>query len=460
MKIILTVIIFCTLSVAGDFERLVDKFDREVFKGASWAFAVYSVSGKKIYEKNEDLKLVPASAVKLFSTAYAFDCLGPDYTIKTEVYLSGSLEKNVLKGDLVLKGYGDISFGSENFKDSYSQKASEIADVLLSLGVNDIDGSIFVDDSFYLFEPVASWSWEDIGNYYASLPHSFSVNDNLYKICFSSVSKIGDKAEISSIEPQLPIEIENFAFVGEKGLGDNSYIYSLPWINKIRIVGSSPPGYCIKGAMGNPASFFASYLKSFLLSKGINVKGAALSGEYPKAIEEKKAIKTFLSPPVKNIVAITNKKSFNLYAQGLYKLSEIKCSKNIEQFAYSFGASVKAVDACGLSRLNLFSASDFIKLLNYAASRPWFTSYMDSLYYPGDKLGRGHIKNIDKEKKIGRNLAIKSGSLKYVRSYAGYLKTKKGRDLSFVFIVNNYLCKPSYVDYVHNYLLRWLYENE
>ncbi len=460
MKIIAVLIVFSSLLTAGGFKKLADKFEKEGFKDASWSFAVYSVSGKKIYGKNEDLKLVPGSAVKLFSTAYALDCLGPDYRIETGLYSSGPAERNVLKGDLILKGGGDISFGSENFGDSYSAKAGEIAGILRSLGINEISGSVFVDDSFYSFQAPGSWAWEDIGNYYAAFPRAFSVNDNLYRICFSSASQTGRPAELSSIEPQLQLEVENFALTGEKSGGDNSYIYSLPWINKIRITGSAPPGYCIKGAMGNPASFFAAYLRNFLISEGINVIGGSLYGRYPQDIQVKRPIKTFLSPPLESIIAATNKKSFNLYAEGLYKLAGLKCLKSIEEYSSLFGASPKAADACGLSRLNLFSAGDFIRLLNYAASRPWFKSYRDSLYYPGDELGRGHIRNIDKEKKLGRNLAVKSGSLKYVRAYAGYLRTKKGRELSFAFIVNNYLSEPAYADYAHGQLLAWLYENE
>jgi len=454
---------FPTMLCALGFESLVSDFEKQGLSNSSWAIAVYSISGKKIYSKNENKKLIPGSSVKLFSTAFAFDCLGPQYQIKTELYGNGDMASSQLNGDLVLKGYGDITFGSDNFGDSYYKKAKEIYSILNEKGIKKINGSIFVDSSFYSFTPPGSWAWEDIGNYYASFPWAFSVNDNSYKLCFKEESKEGSPLEISSIEPDLRLDIENLAITSPKKSGDNSYIYSIPWIRQIRITGSAPAGYCIKGSMPYPASFFSSYLREYLISSGIEVKGEALSGIYAKPLDENKLMKVFYSPSLKEITAFTNKKSFNLYAEGIYKLASMKCSKGdnpLNDFAHSFKASIHSADACGLSRLNLFSALDFIRLLNFVAANPYYKEYRDTLYYPGDPLGRGHIRNLDKEGVMGRNLAIKSGSLKYVRSYAGYLRTKRGNELSFAFIINNYEVSPRFIDKVHSSLIKWLYDNK
>ncbi|NLI09203.1 MAG: D-alanyl-D-alanine carboxypeptidase/D-alanyl-D-alanine-endopeptidase [Elusimicrobia bacterium] len=462
MKVLMLFLLAYSVN-AESLQSLKKKFDENGLKNSLWALAVYSLAGKKIYSENENLKLIPASAVKLFSTAYALDCLGPDYQIETKLYAEGKINNGFLEGDLILKGYGDISFGSENFSDSYDKKAEEIYTALKSYGIEKIKGDIFIDDSFYSFVSPGSWAWEDIGNYYAAFPRAFSINDNYYKICFSSQTFPGMPALIQSVSPDLGLKIDNEAFTGEKGSGDNSYIYSLPWIKQIKISGTLPAGYCIKGAMGNPAEFFSDYLKKYLESKGIKSFGKAKNGAYKNTLKETSLIKTFFSPKIKDIVSVTNKKSFNLYAEGLYKLASVKCPKegnNLESYSLSFGSFVKSADACGLSRLNLYSAGDFIKLLNYVASKPWFEEYRNSLYYPGDPQGRGHIKNLDKEAKMGRNLAIKSGSLKYARAYAGYIKTKKGKDLSFAFIINNYASvDASYIDFVHGEILKWIYEN-
>lgn len=461
-NIFLYLAILNSCAFAGGFDSLVSDFEKQGLSGSSWGIAVYSVSGKKIYSRNEDKKLVPASSVKLFPTAFAFECLGPEYRIKTELYLAGEVVSGELKGDVVLKGYGDISFGALNFEDSYSKKAQEIYSVLKEKGIDRVNGSVFVDSSFYSFDAPGSWAWEDIGNYYAAFPWAFSVNDNLYRICFESSTRPGTALKVASVEPDMGLEIDNQAITGNQGSGDNSYIYSVPWEKKIKITGSAPAGYCIKGAMGNPPLFFATYLNEYFNSKGIVIKSRPGYGAYKGTLNEKYLIKTFLSPALKEIVSVTNKKSFNLYAEGLYRLASIKCGKGenpLESFAASFGARIRSADACGLSRLNLFSASDFIKLLNFIASKPYFARYRDTLYYPGDPAGRGHVRNLDREEKLGHNLAVKSGSLKYVRSYAGYLRTRKGKEISFAFIINNYESDPAFIDKVHGSLLKWLYDN-
>jgi D-alanyl-D-alanine carboxypeptidase/D-alanyl-D-alanine-endopeptidase (penicillin-binding protein 4) len=64
---------------------------------------------------NEDRAMNPASTMKLLTTFAALETLGPAYRWKTEAYLNGKLENGVLQGDLVFKGYGDPKLTVEQF---------------------------------------------------------------------------------------------------------------------------------------------------------------------------------------------------------------------------------------------------------------------------------------------------------------------------------------------------------
>jgi len=64
---------------------------------------------------NADQAMNPASTMKLLTTFAALDTLGPSYRWKTEAYLNGVLENGVLQGDLVFKGYGDPKLTIEQF---------------------------------------------------------------------------------------------------------------------------------------------------------------------------------------------------------------------------------------------------------------------------------------------------------------------------------------------------------
>ena len=54
--------------------------------------------------------MVPASTMKLFTTAIAFERLGPEHTFSTDMLRDGPIEADgVLRGNLILRGDGDPS---------------------------------------------------------------------------------------------------------------------------------------------------------------------------------------------------------------------------------------------------------------------------------------------------------------------------------------------------------------
>ena len=58
----------------------------------------------------------PASVMKLVTTFAALELLGPEYRWKTEAYLGGPLVDGELRGDLMLKGYGDPKITIEQWQ--------------------------------------------------------------------------------------------------------------------------------------------------------------------------------------------------------------------------------------------------------------------------------------------------------------------------------------------------------
>ena len=64
---------------------------------------------------NAERGMNPASTMKLLTTFAALETLSPAYRWKTEAYLNGKLEEGVLQGDLVFKGYGDPKLTVEQF---------------------------------------------------------------------------------------------------------------------------------------------------------------------------------------------------------------------------------------------------------------------------------------------------------------------------------------------------------
>lgn len=92
-----------------EFSKILDDiFNDPAFSNAHWGVVIQSLStGEYFYRRNENKNFMPASNMKLFTTALALLQLGPDYTYKTTLYLNGKIRNEEIKGDLILRGVGD-----------------------------------------------------------------------------------------------------------------------------------------------------------------------------------------------------------------------------------------------------------------------------------------------------------------------------------------------------------------
>ncbi len=253
---------------------------------------------------------------------------------------------------------------------------------------------------------------------------------------------------------------------GPKGSGDNGYIYAFPGQKRAVLRGTIPQGapeFAIKGALPDPALFAARSLayqlsRARVLSRTKPSKGSPLPGAELTKITET------VSPPLKEVVRVTNKRSFNLYAELLLRhLGGGKPEAGaaaVKAFLSESGADVselKLADACGLSWRNVTKAETFTDLLVSLHKKPYFGDFNDSLVFPGDPDATGHVRSLGKGTALEKALRLKSGSLNGVRSYTGYLKTKKGKTLVFTSILNNYSMPGAAADKMHEELLLELY---
>ena len=93
-----------------DLARKIDALlDSKRYRRASWGVDVrYVDGGAVLYSRNPLKYFIPASNVKVFTTAAVLDRLGPDFRFETRLGYEGQLQENgVLTGDLVLIGGGD-----------------------------------------------------------------------------------------------------------------------------------------------------------------------------------------------------------------------------------------------------------------------------------------------------------------------------------------------------------------
>ncbi len=471
-------LVFCVQAGAAAPCRFQDKVSGPGFKNALWGLSVREAgTGVELISCNNAKNLVPASILKLFVTAAALELFGPGYKFKTRVYVDGVISDGTLTGSLYVRGGGDPSFGSNLIEGSPLAQAEfgKWAEALEAAGINKIIGSVIADDSLFEGPPLpGSWAWEDIGNYYAAQPTAVAINDNLYKLYLKPGAKVGARVGVLRTEPKIEgVEYDNFMRTGPEGSGDNGYIFNFPEQYSATLRGTIPKGpaeFAIKGSIPAPALFLAREFTAYLEMSGINVAGSPARIRNGKDYGALKFITETEGSPLKDIVFVTNKRSFNLYAEMLLRHLALAKGKPgtaenglsvLREYLAANGVNVselKLADASGLSRLNMVHADDFTVFLAAISKKKFFGAYLASLPYPADPDATGHVKNMGVNTKLEKFLRIKSGSLNGVRGYAGYLTTKKGKLLSFTSIINNYTAPAADIDRLHEAVLLELIE--
>lgn len=446
----------------GGLQQAINTFAKDdQFTHASVGISVIEVeSGKQIASHEAQKSLLPASSLKVVTTASALAILGEDFTFKTELQYDGTIDDSgTLKGNLYVKGYGDPTLGSSKFDAAMKLDAvmTTLVAAVQKVGIKKIDGMI-VGDASYFDSAVSgrTWPWEDMGNYYGAGAWGLNIHDNLYYLHFQQNAKLGVQPKIKFTDPAIP----NFTLINEirsagKNTGDNAYIFAAPFSYTAFVRGTIPIGsktFTIKGAIPEPP-----FLVAHLLMKELEVKGVLTNRIATTQLEleregyaEKKrtTIKTINSLPLKTIVKETNLKSVNLYCESMLraigqKVAGIGSSEEGLKAIYDFWskkglktAGFFMEDGSGLSIRNSVASFHLASIMRLVAKDK--TLY-DSFYTSLPDAGKtGSLKYMFKGTAAIGKLKAKSGGMSRVRSYTGYARSKSGTLLAFSIIANNF----------------------
>lgn len=454
---------------AENFPEIASVFNgREVLQNAQFsAYAKYA-GGEEIVSINPSLRLAPASVLKLFTTAAAFDLLGPDFNFETKIYYSGEIKGKKLTGDVYIKGSGDPTLGSARLASvpDLPVLVKSWAELFKEAGITKIQGNIYVDNSVFS-GVLLPWrtSYQNIGNYYAAPSDGLSVRDNSYEIYFAPVSEDGAKAEILKTEPEMSnLSLQSYVKGSAAVRGENTFVNFVPASAEVQIFGSVPLTSApvkISAAMPSPAAFMADYFKRALEENEIQVKGAALLNS-PETYDDKTLLFSYFSPSLKEIVEYTNKRSFNLYAdtilrslsaytggsgsagEGVRKVKEFLESMEIDS------SNFDVFDGSGLSRDDIIDCKMTVEMLEKVLEKPYGETFMLTLPVAGDPEDGGTMSRRLKYSSAAYGAFVKTGSLDRVRAVAGYTSDYAGRRIVFCSLVNNYYGRMRQVDEVHD----------
>ena len=398
-------------------------------------------SGRIVYEHDANELMIPASNMKIITTAAALKYLGPDFEYITKVGLVGH--------KLVIIGSGDPLLGDEITDEKYHREQGwifkDITEKLKNKGVSSIE-DIIVDTGIFDDECVhPNWPPDQLNRSYACEISGLNYNLNCIKL---SARNIGGQIDLVT-EPQTSFvtlinEVKPIAS-GESALG--TYRNRQP--NKLTVHGECRNEVGpIEVAIERPAAFFGYLLFEYLTQNGITTKGRfvekilddsnelELLAEYKTSMTDcldrchKDSLNLGAEALLKTIAAVNNPDGRNgSWQRGRELIGEYLQSLGIDQNQFNID------DGCGLSRFNKLSARTITKVLSEIYHSDNWNLYRDSLAVGGIEGTKSIADNFKQDKYKGKILG-KSGYINGVKSLSGVCLTAKG-DYIFSVLAND-----------------------
>jgi len=406
------------------------------------AFAVHIVeasTGRTAYDHDARELMIPASNMKLITTAAALHYLGADFEYKTKVGLRGNT--------IVVIGSGDPILGDEVIDAKHNRKTgwlfTDIVQALKQKGiavVKDIvvDSSIFDDERVH-----PNWPADQLNRWYAAEVSGLNYNDN----CVNIIAKnVAGRIEIA-VEPRTTF-LELVNEIKPISQGDNAIgAYRNLHPNKLTLWGKCRTQATIADlAIERPPAFFGFLLAEHLARQGIKVNGSFIEGAFADRLDFKPLAE--YTTPISDCLERSNKRSLGLVAEALLKTIAAHNSPQringswkegrefIGGFLSDLGLDKSQYyidDGSGLSRINELTPHAITTvLLHLYKGRKW-EMYKDSLAVGGVD---GTIAKFFRQKKYKGRVIGKTGYIAGVRALSGLCITGKG-DYIFSILVNN-----------------------
>jgi D-alanyl-D-alanine carboxypeptidase/D-alanyl-D-alanine-endopeptidase (penicillin-binding protein 4) len=412
-------------------------------RGGEWGAIIVSLTRRDtLFSKNADAMMQPASTMKMYTSAVAFDQFGTDHTFRTPVLHDGSLKPDgTLDGNLYLKGVGDPSMSPRFWHDVEPMEA--LAKEIAATGIKRIHGDLVGDATAFEDKLVPDgWKTSYLGAAYAARVSALSLNENLGWV---SVRPAGGNALVT-LEPattMIPVESSVRLVAGTGGViravrrGDGAIVVS-------GTIGRNSPPQKYSLVVDNPALFTTGALHAALKKEGITVDGQTRLGQTPSRVEEVAAIE---SPPLAQIIGEMDRESINVVAELLFRASTYAATKQTATAASGLqhlrdlmerkvGTSPDVVDVSdgsGLSLLDRLTPRSMVQLLSYVHGADWGPTFHAALPVQGES---GTLRRRAGDIPARGNLHAKTGTTNTVAALGGFVTAKNGEVLAFSLLYN------------------------
>lgn len=407
----------------------------ELRKEASFSAIVADLkTGKTIATYRPQVQVVPASVVKLFTTAAALHLL-PEYPFVTDFRIEGTVEQGTLSGNLYIVGRGDPTLYSKYFPNDSLRFRESLLATLAAHGIERIEGSVVVEAGAFDQKGIHPlWEEQDRGDWYGNGTYGFNIFDNWIEITFETGKGATELRLTKTYPSNTSVKWNNRLRTTSKGAYAEGEGREL--VNERMLKGTLPrnrKAFKLSIDLPHPPLYGASFITQLLHSHGIEVQGEGRA-QFTDIDGKTLLIGQYYGPRLEEICRVCNVHSLNHYAEALLKAIALsadaskpastrdgleQCKTLWKDNGLSFSKGLRLVDGSGLSRSNSLSATDLSMLLKWMADgdSTLFQRYLYSLPEAGKE---GSTRRFLKDTPY--HAYLKSGTMRGLQAYAGYVE--------------------------------------
>lgn len=429
--------------------------DQAAFRRSRWGVLIQTLGSQPqtLYERSADQFFIPASNVKLLTTAAALTQLGADFRIRTSIDQIRDAASDQVQ--LHLMGQGDPSIDQPQLETLVQQ--------LVDRDIRQID-QLVVDDRYFRGEAVnPNWEWEDVQAGYGAPVNSLIFAQNWIGLTLIPQAlqqplqvqwddpRDGRGWQIVNRSQTVATQMPEFVAVGRDLSRPILYVQG-----QLR-AGSASEQVAI--AEPQPAQRFLDRLLQTLAARQITVHAIELipdsqtvermeNSSSLELLAPREPIAQIESAPLRELLTEINQHSNNLYAEAILRVmgnrAEPRTGSSLESGLSTLKQSLtqlevdpegyELVDGSGLARQNLSSPRAIVQTLQAMNQTTDAALYRNSLSVAGIN---GSLAQRFQDTTLDGQLQGKSGFLTGVVALSGYLEQQDGTELVFSILVNH-----------------------
>ncbi|HJR15350.1 MAG TPA: D-alanyl-D-alanine carboxypeptidase/D-alanyl-D-alanine-endopeptidase [Gemmatimonadales bacterium] len=393
-----------------------------------WGIAIADQSGRMLWSMNPDQSLMPASAVKLFTTGYARSVLGGAARRSTRVVGSGVIDtvKGEWLGSWALELNGDPSL--ERAEGS-GPTLHDLAVQLASAGVKRLSGPLEVrsaDGPATAVYPEV-WSRKHSGRLFAPLVGPLTIHENIVWFTVRPGRKVGSRARLIEAAPTGVSSLVSVTAVTRSGRR-----------SRLKLKPRAGGGWVVAGTIGVRAAprrlTTTTRDPKVVLTAvwGVALKKAGIVWNRARKATEpldgsRKVLAEVTSPPFDSLASEINRRSHNLGAELLLQWAggtthgPANLTAHVQK-VIGRQEGVHLVDGSGLSYEDRVSPSAFVAYLTKFPATAAGQNYPQLL--PAN--GTGTLRQLNSGFPGAGVVRAKTGTLGRASTLVGYLGHPEG----------------------------------